>query len=644
MYRWMLVLFVAFSSVLRGGDWVPVPPATWEIREDAKTGIQGAVILDESARYGINDSEFTLRVLILSEAGKAAVQFDPFPSSLDKLEGRTVYPDGHVVEFSKTKDFAEQTVDSNRFSSKQKVLVPPGITAHCILDLHWNIRGTYLWGTRFTRSIQRAYPISNLILKLSKMSPMGSVLLVPANMRPVVTEDAGYRIYTFKSLPAMEDLPYSRWGLRTWPRLMCFRQPRSLYEYLDKTPEAYWNRAVEVLVKPGFSNLESGRYFKDLEKEILENLPEDPLKKSATILERLNGEIRNLGWMTSAERAARTKDQDDEYIHALDLNEGAKRRWTNRDGMHFLAYQLLKDANLHPKLMMVTDRDSSSFRYSLMDFYQTDGILIGVPSADGKSVGWLDPSNRFLPMGVVDPSFQGVWGLEIDTDAWTAKPMVMPPQGKETNQRQETYDLTVDEDAIRFRLSSSFKGYEDYLARLPYYKLNGDEASKQLKETWAKDLPGYSITKASILNASDQGKPVSFELEGQKEQDGGRRMTFSPFPGKERPWWVPSSWPQERHENIVMTYRCIYSTDSTIHLPKGWTASAAEPIQYTSKLGTVSWSCVQEHEDGREVLRVHYDVQVDSMFLAPSEEGILKAFLSAMEDGWNRTLTVERPR
>lgn len=644
MVRWVFILCMVFSSALRAGDWAPIPPSTWQIKEDAKMGVQGAIYLDESARYGINDCEFRLRILILSEAGKAAVQLDPFPGGLFTIEGRVVYPDGRVVEFSKAKDFTEQTVDSSRFSSKRKVLIPPGINAHCILDLRWTIRGSYLWGTRFTRGIQRNYPITTLVLKLSKMSPMGSVLLVPADMRPIVSEDGGYRIYTFKNLPAMEDVPYSHWGLRTWPRLMCFRQPRGLFEYQEKPPEVYWNKGAELVIKPTMDALDTGRAYDALSKEILADLPSDPTRKAALILNRLNDKVRNIGWMTAAERAARTKDQDDEYIHSYDLNESAKRGWTNGNGMYFLTLQLFKDANLHPKLLMVTDRDSSSFRYALKDFYQFDDTLIGVPSADGKAMAWFDPSNRFLPPGIVKPSYQGVWGLQVDLDTWTAKPEIMLSQGKEANQSQDIYDLTVNEDAVHFHLSSSFKGYEDYLARYPYYELDSNEASKNLKENWASSLPSYSITKATVLNASDRNHTVSYEVEGQKDLDGGRRTTLSPFPGKDRPLWVPSSWPSIRTDPIVMFNRSIFASDSTIHLPKGWMVADTTPIRYTSKLGTVTWTCVQEHAAQEEILKVHYDVQIDAAFLPATDEDVLKSFLAAMEEGWSRTVTVEHPR
>lgn len=645
MNRWAFAAIMILSTVLRAHDWAPIPASTWAIKEDSKAGIQGALILDESSRYGINDSEFGLRILVLSEAGKAAVQLDPFPSNIIELDGRTVYPDGRVVEFSKVKDFTEQMVESSRYSSKQKVVIPPGITAHCILDLHWRTNGSYLvWTKQFTRAILRDYPIQHLELKLSKMSPMGSVLLVPSAMKPDVSEDSGYRIYDFKNLPAMVSAPYTRWGLRSWPCLLCFLQPRMLNSYLDQKPEVYWNKAVEYYLKPYYEGIDAGGAYKSFSAEVLKDLPQDPFQKAGLILVRLNERILNTTWMTAAERAARTKHMDGQLIHAQDLAESVKRGWTNGQGMYNLAFQLFKDAGLHPRLMLVTDRDKWSLRYSLKDYYQFDDVLVGISSADGKSVAWLDPAKRFLPLGIVDPSYQGVMGLEVDTNSWVAKPAFMPAGSKESSQERYAYDLTVDDSAIQFKASTAYKGYDDYLARYPYFASDPAEASKALKESWSKNLPAYTITQAEILNAGDRARPVTMKVEGRKDQDGGRRTTFSPFPGMERPWWVPDSWPEHRTDEIVMAYRCIRSADSTIRLPKGWKVSEAPPIHYESKLGSVSWTCAQGHEADGEVLQVHYEVQVDSMFLAPSEIETLKAFLAAMEEGWNRTLTVERSR
>lgn len=93
-----------------------------------------------------------------------------------------------------------------------------------------------------------------------------------------------------------------------------------------------------------------------------------------------------------------------------------------------------------------------------------------------------------------------------------------------------------------------------------------------------------------------------------------------------------------------MAYKSINSADATIHMPKGWVVSAMTPIQFTSKLGTVTWTCTQEHEAEGETVKVHFDVQVDSMFMPPSEVGTLKAFLGAMEEAWNRTLSLEHAR
>jgi hypothetical protein len=644
MKRWAAILLILLSPALKAQDWAPISPDVWSVKEDAKTGAQGAVILNSETRYGVKDTEFRMRILIFSEAGKAAAQLEPFPENLYKIEGRTVYPDRPETVFSKAKDFSEQTLQVGSYESKQKVVVPPGLTSHCIVDLHWIVSGTYLWGTRFQRDVQCDFPTRRLVLKLSRRSPLGSVLLVPSSMKPVISDDSDYRIYTFSDLPALDPEPFIRKGMRSIPCLICFMQPRGLYGSLEGSPEAYWNKATDLYMKPTYTELATGWKYKPFAAEILKDLPKDPLQGVSTILERLNARILNLNWMTAAERSARSKSDDKEYIHDQELSEAVKRGWTNSNGMYYLAYQLIKDAGIHPKLLLVADRDKWTFRYTLKDFFQFDDTLIGIPTADGKSTAWIDPANRFLHLGIIRPAFQGVPALEVDPDTWTAKPYMMPSQPKSANRSIYRYDLKVDEDSEQFSMSSEMKGYPEYAARYDFYAMNAEDAAKKLKEDTLNALPGFTITKAVVKNAPDRALPVSWQIEGAKENDGGRRVQFNPFPGVERPLWVPATWLDQRADGIVMPYCFTWEAHAKVHIPKGWAAAPQQPIQVSNGFGSVSWSCVKvDGADGPE-LDVDYEVSVDAMFGASREVDKLKALLSAVQEGWTRTLTVEHPR
>jgi len=182
----------------------------------------GAVFLLDWSQYGIKETEHRLRILILTEAGKAAVQLDPFSPLLSKVEGRTVTPDGKELEFNKAQDFTDQVVNRGSDNVTRKVLIPPGLTDHCLVDLHWIENGTVLWNNQFERWLQRSYPIQQLEIRLSMFSPLNAYWFWPNGMALEKDEDTSYHIRRFKKVPALESEPYSReaWCFR--PKLIWF--------------------------------------------------------------------------------------------------------------------------------------------------------------------------------------------------------------------------------------------------------------------------------------------------------------------------------------------------------------------------------------------------------------------------------------
>lgn len=648
MKRWVLALslILAVPAARAEEPWASVPPEVWSIKDGQGVGAQGAVILDAYSRYGNAETEHRIRILILSEAGKAAAQLTAFPQELKQVEGRTVYPDGRVLVFSKKQDFSEQTLRIGSEESKQQVVIPPGLTSHCIVDVHWTISGSYLWMRRFERDVLGSYPIQRLVLELSQAVPLSMELMMPKGFQAEKQAHKGYWIYTFKDLPATGASPYSVKSLRALPSIVCFHQPGFLRDLLlgNSVPsDAYWSAATKTLWKPEFAELETGSKYRVLSTEILAGLPEDRLKAATEILNRLNARVLNVSWLTAAEKAARSKDDDKAEITPRDLNESARRGWTNGGGAFYLAYQLFKDAGLHPKILFVADRNRWVFRYDMKEFYQFDDFLIGIESADGKKAVFLDPANRFLPLGVVMPRYQGMPGLELDPDTWTVKPSMLHSAGPEDNRTNYTYDLTLDDASVRFRMGAVFGGYPEYLQRWDYYALDAAAASKQLKEAMAADLPGYAMSKATVRNASTWGKPVALEAEGVKDGEEARRVQVSPFPGMPRPLWVPSEWPSiPRVDTVVMPYCFTWTADTTIHVPEGWTASLPEPLSATTPFGTVTWIARPAEGSGGRDIQVHYEVVVTAMFGTTSSINGLKSFLAAMDEGWKRRVTLDR--
>ncbi len=542
MKRILLALCLALATGLRAEDWKPIPKEAWAVKEGAGGGASGAVILEESSRYGVNDSEFQLRIRIFNEAGRSAAQLDPFSQNLMSLQGRTVYPDGRQVVFNDKKDFAEQQVQVGAMDERRTVVVPPGITADCIVDLHWRLHATYLWGDHFDRWFLRPYPIRKLEIRLATMTPMASVLLGVDAHPPKVSEEDGYHLYAFQDLPALETIPYAITTMRDQPSLFCFRQPVWLRDAAVKGPDEYWRQATEQIYKATYKDeIKTNRTYRHFSEELRKNLPEDPLAKAQEILNRVNENILNLSSLTYEERAKRTKAQSEEVIRPLDLGEIVDRRATDGVGIHYLVYQLLVDAGIKPRLFFVLDRDVRSFRYKLCSIHQFTDVIIGVPAASGNSMALLQPSGRFFPPGVVSPDYQGTYALMVDTADWSFKPVSIPHQPPQVNQRTLLYDISLDSEGESFKVKAGFAGYPEYIERLGFLSLEPKEQSKKLKESMGNSLKSYTVSRAEVFHAQDPKLNMTWEVEGTRELESWRRHTVRPFPGAYFPLWVPDA-------------------------------------------------------------------------------------------------------
>lgn len=638
-HTWLALLL---PICLFAKGWDPIPPDVWALKASSPEGASGAIFLTDNSRYGLRDTEHWIRILILSESGKAAAQFAPFPNQAS-LEGRTVYPDGREVTFNRAQDFATQEIRAGQESAELKVVIPPGLTDHCIVDLHWKEPITFLWDTRFDRDILRPYPIRHLELRLSSLSNQGSVWFRPVTLPMESVQDGDYRVFTFRNLPAIEPEPYSRvaWLLR--PKLVCFLQPDALLGS-RRNPDIYWRDYASKIERPFFQNrLRKGRHYTALAAEILKDLPADPEAKARAITGRLQARILNVSQMTQAERAARTKRQDHTVIEALDLNESADRRWTNGGGIFYLAYQLFTDAGLRPMLLLVANRDIRGFRYDLMDAYQFDDILLGIPVQDGKDPLWCDPSARLLPFGTIAPSYQGTQGLVVDPREGTAKAYWVPVQAPPANRETYRFEVTPGPEADAFKIHADFAGIDEWVAKSKVFQLSPGEAEKQLKEKLeASDR--FHITRVSVLHATDLDQPVSWEAEGTRETDGGRHRQVVPFPTEVCPLWIPSDWPEHRIDPIVMAYASDSQSTSRIQIPEGWRATLPGNSDQHNQFGRVVWQAHEVQETGGKAVQVTYEVTVSKVFSGPEADHDLRDFLSWVQDTWSRTISLERAR
>ncbi|MBL0312970.1 MAG: hypothetical protein IPP78_09730 [Holophagaceae bacterium] len=396
------------------------------------------------------------------------------------------------------------------------------------------------------------------------------------------------------------------------------------------------------IYKPFFEDRPSrGSAYRSLSEQLRNELKGSPAKQAAEILSRLNTQFRNLSSLTYAEKAAMKGGKPDWEVDSYDLNQSAKHGATDGWGMFFLAYSMMKDAGIKPKIAFVADRDRRRIASNTRNPNQFTDIILGVDDGANGTV-WMDPALRYAMPGLLNPDYQGTMAFVVNTSDWIGKFESIGTQTAGFNQTQYTYHLEVGEDQDAVKLKVGFSGYPEYQERYRFMRLEPRDQTKALKESLELVSKSVTITKAEVTNATNPREDLRWEIEGANERETGRRIEIYPFPLMQWPLNVPSKWPEARQDFIVLPYQKVHQAVSHIKLPKGYTWPGWNEINRSNEFGEVTWKAEQQSKpDGVEiqvVLRVEVKRSLGPATMYPK----LKEFVSWVEEACRRQLLVEK--
>lgn len=634
------------AQTLVGGGFDPVSPAVWAMKEDPAKGWLGAVVLEDRMVFHNTHMEYLYRVRILSESGRAAAELATFSDDVYDIEGRTVYPDGKSVVFNKRKDLTSKSMSVGDWDTKRTVLVPPGVTADCVVEIRWKesaVKGFSPLPKRFGSSgnfnLGNAFTTLETSVTLPQVFKFSFRIFPAKGMDPEVKESGSFRTFNFRNIPARKPIPYGLESTRAFPRFVAYYIPEVMLSSARQGAEAFWKHAARSFYRSYFEDdVKKGKSYRALSQELRAGLTGTPIQQAGQLMARLEGRIRNLSYATYEEMGAISKKESEEELDSQDLDTAAKKSRTDSNGMTILYLNLLKDAGINPKVAFVADRDSHLFVANFTNPYQFTNELVGVEEP-GKGTYWVNPSIRFAQPGMIHVDYQGTPALMVDTKDWAPSFAGVPAQDASVNVKRYLVDLHPSEEGDKFKISAAFSGYPEYQERLRYMALEPKEQEKALREYLQPILKSATLTKVQVKGAQSAGSLVTWEAEGTSEVEEGRHRNVDPFPGVYNALYVPDSWPDERVDPIVMPYLRIQQAISTIHIPEGWTWDGSESFSRSNRFGKVNW--VVEKVDENTV-KVVLKVEVTSLFHPASAYADLRTFLGWMSEASGRYLILRR--
>ena len=301
------VLFFLSSNALskdKKGDfeWDEITDSDWNISQDSSAGIFEAAMIFEKiesddTKLGAEKSYYVIyrRIRILNDVGRkhgdVEVPFLSISQKIEKIEGRTVLPDGNIIDLDEEHIFHKEVLKSEGAKFEQYTFSMPGVTDDCIIEYmikyrkevnFYNIwiiqkdipliKGEYLWkyytggdrGLVFAMSIYDMDTPNYLWLNCGQET---SVKHLP-NLK-----DATETFFEISDVPAFEEEPYMFPEAALKSKLIC-------YYSSDAAPSAFWGIRASNIKDRANSFCEKDKKVKKIVEEF-KNLPTDDEKIKA---------------------------------------------------------------------------------------------------------------------------------------------------------------------------------------------------------------------------------------------------------------------------------------------------------------------------------------------------------------------------
>jgi transglutaminase-like putative cysteine protease len=606
---------LALCSMLAGrASAAGFPEITREERE--LTSVPGhpnapAVVLYKKATFLVVDRitgdyvpRFAVHVRrkILTEAGKKHAEITLVHGRyvrLQRLEGRTVLPDGREVPLSDESTFKRRASRTDKIFTTS--IVFPAVEVGAILDYTYELRTSSSSFLHDPWYFQEEIPtlFSEIVYEIPHRMPVAAwIQNVMKNGIKHQTTDirGGVRIHAWgENLPGISQEPYSL----PWNDLASFIMLRQLL--VRQTP-----RISKVL----FQTWESTCQFfaSDYEKA---------LKKSEAARRRA-GEVvaalRGAGRREQAEavyRFVRDEIRTSERS-GLFLEDGstADSVLAAGHGGHaekaVLLQAMLEALSIPSRLAWTAERQGGLINIDFPNPWWFDRVIVAA-EIDGKRV-FLEPADRRLGFGRLSSGLEGMPALLFSTQS--PEIVRLPATPFEENLRRAKVELDLDDKGrLSGRGTLALGGHHAWTRT--YWHGDAEATAKAWKEWLEEAFGGFEVSGVKVVEAvEEQRVEVRWTLSQREEEVLGDEAALSPsrpLGPLTQPFQLPAA---QRVSSVLFDFGDRNEVEMTLRWPEGWKLEALPAdTQAPGKAGSFTASFEVDEPGRRLTYRRRLDVE-----------------------------------
>lgn len=526
-------LFGAALPAVAGEDWRPIEPDHLAMKSPLVEKDADAEALFWEVR--INDSgqdlEFShyIRIKVFTERGKESqskidITFSGRNRIVD-IAGRTIKPDGSIVELKKDAIFERTIVKLGGFKVKAKTFAMPSVEPGVIIEYRWKEVRPLQLANNVRLQFQRDIPVQfvQYYLKPAQMdigySSLGmSYKTFNGDATPPVKGKDGFYTTTMRNVPALHEEPRMppEDQVKIW-MLLFYSRDRPLQ------PQEYWPKLGKELyevLKPRM------KVNDDIKKAAVAAIGDaaTPEQKLQRLYEFCRTKIKNVNSVTSGlSEAEKSKVKENESPA-----DTLKRGIGDGGDIDQLFGAMAAAAGFEVRAAALSDRSDIFFDKSFTSSYFLRAIDIAVKV--GSEWRFFEPGTPYIPFGMIRWQQEAIAALILDPKESTfVQTPVTPPEKtvqKRTGKLKLSEDGTLEGD-VRIE-------YTGHLAVEKKEENEDDSPSEReetLREMIKRRLSTAELSNIQIENVTDHDKPFVYSFHIRVPgyaQRTGKRLFLQP--------------------------------------------------------------------------------------------------------------------
>jgi hypothetical protein len=568
----LLSLFIA-PYAKSAIEWKPIDPADLALKAprvekdaDAEAIFWEVWVMDE-AQGGDPRAVVTnyIRIKVFTDRGRESQSTIDLPflgkNRISDIAGRTIKPDGTIIELKKDAVYERMVVKSGGFKVKAKSFAMPGVESGAIIEYRWKEFRQDQFTNYVRLQFQREIPVQSVIYHIKPFAnpyfPYGMRSMpFHCNITPFVREKDGFFTTTMTGAPAFREEPRMppEDQVRAW-MLVYYSEDKKLKAdkfWKDVGKEAYRSYKPSMKVNDDVRRIASAA--------IGDAKTDD--EKIARLFDYCRTHIKNIRNenVSSEEREDTRKNK----TPADTLKQGAG---TGFDiDMAFAA--LATAAGFDARPARLADRGETFFDPAFTDTYflRTYNIAVQI----GDKWKFYDPGTTYVPAGMLRWQEEGQQALVSDPkDPEFVQTQFSPPE-KSMHTRRGTFKL-ADDGTLEGDVVLEYTGHVAASRKANHDGQSDAERQEDLKQIVKNQMSTAEVSDTKIENATDPEKALIYRYHVRIPgfaQRTGKRLFVQPayFQFNEPALFATST----RQYGVYFHYAWMEDDMVIIELPAGY--------------------------------------------------------------------------